>query len=176
MTTYSALSAAAGKVSPLEENEATEDYLKRLVLAVSSLPIPAFEAMPDDARDWFENSCDALSAGMHLPEPDGFDRDNVLNPPAPRIIARPSGSAYAAPPAPVLTYKSTPDPGPRPGESQRDTIIKLLLAEPEMSASELSRRLADLNVRVSYDVLQSQRGFVVTVLRLARAAGWRPPA
>ena len=99
ITTYQALLAVAGRLPVLEENETTEDYLKRLILAVSGVPVPTFEAMPEDAQDYFNLACDALSAGTPMPLPDGFDREAILyppDPPPPVRIARPNGSAYVA--------------------------------------------------------------------------------
>ena len=95
MTTYDTLRSAAGKLPPLDDKTPDDEHFKRLVLAVSSLSVPAFEKLPDDAREWFDSAADALSAGFKIPAPSGFDRDAVLYPPAPIRIARPSGTAYA---------------------------------------------------------------------------------
>jgi hypothetical protein len=182
MTTYSALLAAAGKVPGLEPKEADEDYLKRLILAVSSIPVPAFERMPDDARTWFDSAADALSAGMRVPPPEGFDREEAMRPAAaaPPMAAgrimRPSGSSYAPP---VFTRPVAPPPPPqgparsRAGEPVRDTIIRLMLAEPDLTAEGLRRRLAENHIQNVGDVA-SQRGFVATVLRVIRETGWKP--
>jgi hypothetical protein len=181
MTTYQSLLATAGKLPALDIKETDEDYLKRLVLAVSSVPIPAFEAMPDDARQWFEGAADALSAGMRVPVPDGFDRDTAL--PAqivathePRVgqrIARPNGSSYV-PNARV----PGPPPNPleiKPGETVRDVIVKIMLANPDLTLDGLMRKLAEHHIRTTADSVAPQRSLVVTILRLIREAGWRQP-
>jgi hypothetical protein len=175
MNTYQSLLKVAGKVPALEEREPTEDYLKRVVLAVSSVSIPDYEAMPDDARQWFDEAADALSAGMRVPVPEGFDREEVLHPVAatPALIRRPGGSSYT-PPAPKPMVSLPADTEPRPGEPVRDTIIKLLIKEPDLTVPQLQNRLADYHIQLGTEAVATQRGFAVSVLRLVKEAGWRP--
>jgi hypothetical protein len=183
MTTYTSLLTTvgnAGKFPPLDAREATEDYLKRLVLGVSSLPIETYNAMTDDQRQWFDNAADALSAGMRIPLPEGFDREALLSPspPPPVRIMRPTAAVRPTIPPPAVTPTLAPAPAPplvRGDEPVRDVIVKLMVAQPDLSAEALIRKLANYQIRITTENAATQRSFALTVLRILREAGWRPP-
>jgi hypothetical protein len=177
MTTFQSLLAAAGKLPPLEEKESDDDYLKRLILVISGIPIPAFERMPDDARLWFDTATDALSAGMRVAPPEGFDREAALRPApaAPQSIKRPNGVSYTPPAFKAPPRPPAPPGGPVAGEPIRDTLIKLMIKEPDLTAEGLKNRLAQHHIKTSFETIATQRAFAVSMLRLIREAGWQPP-
>jgi hypothetical protein len=57
----------------------------------------------------------------------------------------------------------------------RDTVIRLMIADPAMSAETLMRRLAEHHIQTTLNTTASQRAFVMTTLRLIQEAGWKPP-
>jgi hypothetical protein len=59
-------------------HETTQAYLTRLAKAISEVTKRQFEAMDDDAQNWFEAAADALAEGAAVPVPEGFDRDALL--------------------------------------------------------------------------------------------------
>ncbi|MBO0736425.1 MAG: hypothetical protein J2P48_07635 [Alphaproteobacteria bacterium] len=84
------------KFAPLTEKETDRSYLSRLTHAVSGSTKDDFDAMPEEAQEWFDLAAEALNEERpEVPVPDGYDREMILHPPPPAKpkIGRPKAAA-----------------------------------------------------------------------------------
>ena len=169
MNTYQTLLSQLGKFPSLVPSETTEQYLTRMVAAVSGMSVESFERLPLEARTWFDTACDNLASGQRLEAPPGFDRELALSPVKPMRIARPVGSA-------VQAHDTAPPIAPRQGaaaavnEPLTQTVARLVIREPDLSLDTLMHRLEERNINAPRGSVAAARSSTLLILRLALEA------
>ena len=98
MTIFEALSKATGVTSP-NDDEGTQDFLKRLIKAVNKLDEDEFDKLPEDAQDWFNDAARAMTNEKPIQKLPGFEGDTEPEAeaedktPAPRASKKPAKEA-----------------------------------------------------------------------------------
>lgn len=71
MSKIQAILAAATEINPsarAKETITTQEYMKRLALAVTELPDEEWEKLNPEVQDWFSKAADAIEAKLDIPE------------------------------------------------------------------------------------------------------------
>lgn len=164
-TIYDALVDVAkkGRKFPaLATSETTPEYLKRLTQAVSNSSKDDFDAMPEAAQLWFDAAADALNEGGEVPEPEGFDREEILGNARPRMIGRPREK---------LTR----------GDGKSAKIRRAVIANPNITLKDLTEKMhsegvIDPSASRGKTTVATLRYDTLATLKLLADMGWRPPA
>ena len=168
MTVYQDLLRAAGsRLPPLAVADSDEEFMRRLVKAVSETSMARFEAMPKPAQDWFDSASDALRDGLKIPLPDGYQRE--------RVIRRPTGIAPSPTRAPpgrsgeeAVSRRAPPD------EPVDMRIARLVAGNEHASLESVEQQLRERGVKAKRHSVSTTFYFVRKLLGLLREIGWRP--
>lgn len=162
-TLYDSLVEAAktvdAKFKPRGKKESDRDYLHRLVGRVSEAEQPAFDAMPEEAKAWFNGAVDALNdetGQTELAMPDGYQ-------PTAEAVAPATPAARA--------------PRKRAENTAGKVIRTALIEDQSISSKEILERLAAAGFKdVKEATVSSYRTDTLATLAVAAEMGRFTPS
>ena len=162
----------------IKKNEDRQKYLKRLMLKVTKLPDPDWEALSKESQDWTNGAAEAYKAGDELEDfPDYEEVDD--NPPMDEEVNEEAVSVAAKTKANKKADKVEKEPDVRPATNTHPgrkvsachTIKKMVVKEPKITVAELSERLKESGLKVSDVTIATLRSDLRDTLRVLNEVG-----
>jgi hypothetical protein len=156
---------------PWEEGEDAQSYLLRLIGAVSELPNEKWEALSQEAQDWFNTAGEAVNNEEPAPPPPGFGftkPEQKKGRKKSRSSRKESSENGEKPEKRKEPRKTTP------GLPTIRTIRKMIIENPTLSLNDLDEMTKSLGKEYSRKTLDLVRKSTLTMIAVAKETGhWK---
>lgn len=162
-----------------KKNEDRDDYLRRLMLAVSKLKDPEWEVLSTEAQEWTNAGAEAHKGGDEVAEFPDFEEEVDDNPPVDEEVdEEEEPEPVKAKTKEVKTEKKVeakPEKKAIPQSNRKvsacHTIKTMVVKKPTISVAELSEQLKESGLKVSDVTIATLRSDLRDTLRVMNELG-----
>ena len=152
--------------------EGTNNFLLRLLTAISNTTTEQFDSLPLSAQTWYENGCQEGNDKKDITPPTGYVKPEVA---AKATVTKKAAGEKKA--AVVKKEKAAKEPkAPKEKkvrEASKTMPVRLAMcADPSLTVEQLVALLP----KISRSTLATTRADVLATLKAARNSGWTAPA
>lgn len=160
----------------LKKDEDRQDYLTRLMKAVSKLKDPEWELLSKEAKDWNNDAAEAYKGGVALAEFPDLEEESSADDPIDEEVdeedeAPPVKQAVKKPEKEAKPAKEKEASKPQVSAAPRKvsachTIKKMVVKKPSITVAELSEKLKAEGLKVSDVTIATLRSDLRDTLRV----------